>query len=352
MISIDLDKGPIVVDARDYFDRIEIIPLESKDSAFLGQTSPSNFQYFEGKFYFLDRQDHRIRVFDQDGRHLETLNKYGRGPGEYFLEWRLQINPARRTLDVLTQQGRIYSYSLDAEGHPLTRKVDVSDQVVSSNSFIVLPSGDGYVLFGSSSTYALYLVDAVTSEVQPWDYQIPANARASTSYNPLYLNDGKLMYYEGHATGKLFVLNTDDRSMTPRLDWDFGKYNFAENKLQGNAGSLERIQAMDEMSNSMANPVINMYETDKFIFFRFFFRKNWNTAIYDKRQGKALYTQQTKSGTMFFIQTVIDNAAYVVSDPQHLSQLVDPSLLDPRSRDILANISEDNNYVIIKSTLK
>ena len=352
-VRVNLTQTPTTIESSDYFDRIELIPLESKAGAFLGQSSTVTMQSFEGKYYFLNKEDHLIQVFDQVGHHVETINKYGRGPGEYLLEQRILINRTQRSIDVLTQQGRIYVYSLDDPGHPLIRVVDVFDKVVSASSFIVLPSGYEYVLFCPFSKYALYLVDARTSEVRPWPYQIPGEIARSPYWNsaPFYYMNGILYYVEGH-TGTIYSLDLEHLLMTERLKWDFGRYSFSRKKLLQDVDSMDRILAMDELSSEMASPFNPISENDQFIFCRFYFQQDWNYLIYDKRQERAIFVRDTHSGVPLYVGEIKEEWAYYVLDPPHLQTYVDTTLLDSQNKKILRKIQNEDNNVIVKTHLK
>ena len=115
---------------------------------------------------------------------------------------------------------------------------------------------------------------------------------------------------------------------------------------------MDRILAMDEMSNEMASPFNPVSESDQFIFCRFYFRQSWHYLIYDKRQGKAIHALNSNTNVPFYVGDIKGDTAYYVLDPPHLETYVDTTLLDSHNKELLRTIQKGDNNVIVKTHLK
>ena len=155
----------------DYFKGIEVIPLENRDSAYLNLSCLSSYVFAEDKMYVFDRSNHAVVVFGLDGKWVETICKYGRGPGEYLMPTDLAYNEKFHSLDILEATGTIISYELERP-HSLLRKIKIPDLHAVHYFF---PIDSGYYLFSSSEdsavnyskTMGLYFGTSVFMIVQP-----------------------------------------------------------------------------------------------------------------------------------------------------------------------------------------
>ncbi len=77
-IENNIDKIE-VVKLSDVAKSIDYIPLETSDSVLISDIS--RVAYENNRIFVMDKS--KIFVFDNNGKHIRTLNKLGRGPGEY-----------------------------------------------------------------------------------------------------------------------------------------------------------------------------------------------------------------------------------------------------------------------------
>lgn len=70
-----------------------------------------------GRLYVLDRGNHRVVVFDREGRHLRTMGREGGGPGE--LQWPFSIAVAPDGAAAVADMGKEGLVRYDAHGAPL-----------------------------------------------------------------------------------------------------------------------------------------------------------------------------------------------------------------------------------------
>jgi len=77
------------------------IKLELEEDLSIGNEEDENYLFYgardiqvdtDGNIYVLDRGNHRLQVFDKDGKYLRSIGKRGQGPGEFSQPSCLQID--------------------------------------------------------------------------------------------------------------------------------------------------------------------------------------------------------------------------------------------------------------------
>lgn len=107
-ITIDLtesveSQGP----AEDWIEDIEFIPLETKPDCFISSTYRSNLN----RDHFVVASDNAVHLFSRSGKHLKSIRKFGKGPGEYGNNIRVDLIPDRDEIMVVcTNQRKIICY--------------------------------------------------------------------------------------------------------------------------------------------------------------------------------------------------------------------------------------------------
>ncbi|HBZ26087.1 MAG TPA: hypothetical protein DEO54_07590 [Rikenellaceae bacterium] len=86
---------------------IEYIPLETNDSALINNISKIAVE--NNKIYISDNSD-KLFVFDRKGKHLRTLNRKGRGPGEYLNLRYFDVDNESDNILILGYNGHISIY--------------------------------------------------------------------------------------------------------------------------------------------------------------------------------------------------------------------------------------------------
>jgi hypothetical protein len=77
------------------------IKLELEEDLSIGNEEDENYLFYragdiqvdtDGNIYVLDSGNHRLQVFDKDGKYLRTIGKRGQGPGEFNAPSSLQLD--------------------------------------------------------------------------------------------------------------------------------------------------------------------------------------------------------------------------------------------------------------------
>lgn len=322
---------------KDYFKKVETIPLENKDSAYLNNSCLISNVLAEGQLYVLDRANHAVVVFGLDGSWKETICKFGRGPGEYLMPSDLAFNEEFHSLDILEATGTIISYELEPP-HAMLRRIEIPD-LRAVHYFI--PFGAGYYLFSSYEDSAVNYLDNGTGELVAVSGipSVERNERAGyhISGNPFYIHDEKLYYVNG-ADGEIFRIEGDKAE--PVWAWDFGRYSFNPDRIDPEADvSVDILYAV---STSMAGPVLRTQETERYIFANVLFMKqDWNVVL-DKETGETNVFSKMKEGMVFYPGKYYDGALYALWPPEVVSVYFPPDYPLP---------DEDSNFLLLKFVL-
>ncbi|MCL2561617.1 MAG: 6-bladed beta-propeller [Rikenellaceae bacterium] len=106
--TIDID----LLASQDPLFKFEInryIPLETKDDVLLGFIR--NIEYRNGMYFISDWDSNIIHIFDNDGKHLFSLSKQGRGPGEYISASHFTLDEEMNIYVFCGKTTHIYKYA-------------------------------------------------------------------------------------------------------------------------------------------------------------------------------------------------------------------------------------------------
>ncbi len=127
----------------DIFDRIDIVPIETRPDALIGTADLVHI----GRGHFYLRHGNAISRIDRDGKIVNTISRQGRGPGEYLQPTHVEVNEAAGTIRVFDRQGDKYvTYDMSgnavAEG-PLADKGIGLPRFVADDYMLTFGRDDG-----------------------------------------------------------------------------------------------------------------------------------------------------------------------------------------------------------------
>ena len=114
------------VSLKDLFSKIEVIPLETNDTALMDHIH--RVREVDGKYYILSEEYPGFSyittmVFDAEGNFLHTIGKKGQGPGEYpWLIYDMDIDVKKNLVYMFSPDGKFYLYRLDGS---FVRKMEI-----------------------------------------------------------------------------------------------------------------------------------------------------------------------------------------------------------------------------------
>lgn len=149
---------------------IEYIPLETNDSALLNNISKIVVE--NSKIYVSDNSN-KLFVFNRSGKHLRTLNRKGRGPGEYVVLRNFVVDRATDNILILDFSGKVNIYD---SLHNFVRSIDSPKTGVNFTSF----ENFGDTLFAASH---FVMADNASTEIIIYDSS--SITRDSVTFKPI-----------------------------------------------------------------------------------------------------------------------------------------------------------------------
>ncbi len=93
---------------------IEYVKLETTPDCLFGKAWRIKIR--ENYIYILAPDPIRILIFTRDGKFIRTINKYGKGPGEYLNIWTWQVSPYGKKLFISDmRKDELLLYSVKGE---------------------------------------------------------------------------------------------------------------------------------------------------------------------------------------------------------------------------------------------
>jgi len=374
--------------ASDYIKEIKYIPLETSREAMVGNIRKI---FIHDKKIYVSDDKKVINIFDMDGRHLNTLNKTGRGPEEYLNLTDFTID-SKGNIFIASQNEGIIEY--DTNLNFIKKRLPGKDESAGFIDILKLKEG----LF-SSNTFKIDFTAG--AHEQRWTiYDDSLNTKFSYSSKPAsaannsngggmaitirldpyqqYLYNNTLNIYK---IGNDTIFNVDFENnylKSARYIINTGKYRYLEemgSSIQGAPTDLKAISLDD------------LIEADNYIFIKFNFRglapesfeqdgdyailngerinmggeKNTDVyAVYNKRNGKLEILNQPipkkfglkddiTKGEVFWPKFVTKDQKLLSShNAFDLVILAEEGKID---RSVIGNLKEDDNPVIVIATL-
>ena len=333
--------------------RIDVIPLETTKESVL--TGCYKIIDFNSRFYIQDQRQHTIFVFSNAGKFVfSTKHLKGKGPNEYSSIVDFDINRFTNNLEFLDAfERKIKIY--DTNGTYI-RAISLAPELLPLQSFIAL-TNDIYLFYsksGSKKAESLLFYSISKKKIlnRTGDLQSKTNDLVSTSFKPFYLLNDRVYFSQVYPSNSLYLVNPQSLEIEKILELDFGKYNFSLDALPENKNK-EFYRSFTRNNGNRYAFVIEKIESEKCIFTYFFFKQKMYIAKYEKATKKLLvcYNEPKSMGQLLLPDITNGDTLYHVIEPGYVNYVIDNSLLDVYSKNILTKIKDDDNPVIVKYTL-
>lgn len=354
-ISINPDQND-QVSLADFFSEIDIIPLETLDGSLLTflMGEPDKVIKYEDKFYFLDKSQDIIVVFGNNGQFLNRISRKGNGPSEYISISDFNINRFSRNLEVLSPEGK-YINVYDLDSYDFIKKIQLPGDIPVVHQFHHL-TPSSYIFASYASDFKIYFYTINDEKIIESDYKLPqwfnhGTTFTPTSRNPFYVYNDSLHFVQIY-NGDVFTVSPSDYTLSSRYSWNFGEHNFTLSLLPENESINYYLDMLKKISINYAVLFQIYQENSRYYFTRFKFKNRYKHLIFDKETNGYKLFEQFKEGGQFLPQWIEEDAVYTIISPDFLHYVISPSSLNEKNRLIYSQITEDDNPVIIKYTLK
>lgn len=212
----------------EFFSKIELYPLEYSDNSLLSFESGESDKVVmcDNQFWFLNKKQGEIVVFDSVGNYIKRLNKKGNGPNEYISINDFLISK-RDTLEILSPEGHcIMLYN--TSDFTFIKKIRFPSEMPVIHFFEKM-NASTYILYSEAGDSKIFQYNSLKNRYIEMDYNLPKwinrNTLLSTAKNPFYkLNDS--IYYVQTYNGDVYKILPGEKNVSLKYAWNFGEHTF------------------------------------------------------------------------------------------------------------------------------
>ena len=346
------------VSLKDLFSRIEVIPLETNDTALMDHVH--RIRKVNNKYYILN-EDYpgftyiNILVYDVEGNFLHTIGKKGQGPEEYpWLIYDMDIDAEKDLVYMMSPSGMLYLYRTDGS---FVRKMNMPEgliyhglQFLNSNQLLSWAGGTDI------DNDAMSVLDADSAKLikglwrdhnEPnWDIRIFTHAYQDK------------IYFTPSIDRQVYEVTSD--SLRIAYEWDFGEDNYDASSVRSRLEGLTRVdkgKEWDEMRRTGGVPytLFKQGQTDKYYFTNVLgilgerdekgYPQNYFSLFYEKATGRSFYFKKTTEGLAIRPNMITEEAIYQLIPTEDLELLL-PVLDEAEKAKIMKRLEDDNPCLV------
>lgn len=351
ILAIDVDSclTSVPVSIFEFIDKIELISLD--DTATLSNDAYSgvaNITTDGVNFYILDNRRFTINAYAPNGKILYSINRVGRGPGEYTLASQIAYNDKQNLIEILNPLGKILRYSCD------------SLKYVSELNFLGTPLAthyashikDEYFLYSHSDEEQLYLLNEQSKVPVSLGYNTPEHMRnyMSSSTGVFSLNGQPCIFRP--YDGRLFYIDTEHSELRTMIKWDFGKYNCKYRDIPKFSNARDYGDFIINYSQNHIAAFCSILGTTDKLFCTIIFRGDLYTLNYNLSDDTYNFFNRTSEGMCFTPELFHGDVMYKFVDYSLLPSYINREILDDTTKKYYDQIISQEGSAIIKYTLR
>lgn len=346
------------VSLKDLFSRIEVIPLETNDTALMDHVH--RIRKVNNKYYILN-EDYpgftyiNILVYDVEGNFLHTIGKKGQGPEEYpWLIYDMDIDTEKDLVYMMSPSGMLYLYRTDGS---FVRKMNMPEgliyhglQFLNSNQLLSWAGGTDI------DNDAMSVLDADSAKLIKglWrDHNDPNWDIIEFTY--AYQDK---IYFTPSIDRQVYEVTSD--SLRIAYEWDFGEDNYDASSVRSRLEGLtiaEKDEKWNEMRKTGGVPytLLKQGQTNKYYFTNVLgilgerddkgYAKNYFSLFYEKATGRSFYFKKTTEGLAIRPDMTTEEALYQLIPTEDLELLL-PVLDETEKAKVMKRVEDDNPCLV------
>lgn len=346
------------VSLKDLFSRIEVIPLETNDTALMDHVH--RIRKVNNKYYILN-EDYpgftyiNILVYDAEGNFLHTIGKKGQGPEEYpWLIYDMDIDTEKDLVYMMSPSGMLYLYRTDGS---FVRKMNMPEgliyhglQFLNSNQLLSWAGGTDI------DNDAMCVLDADSAKLIKglWrDHNDPNWDIIEFTY--AYQDK---IYFTPSIDRQVYEVTSDSLRMA--YEWDFGEDNYDASSVRSRLEGLtiaEKDEKWNEMRKTGGVPytLLKQGQTNKYYFTNVLgilgeidekgYAKNYFSLFYEKATGRSFYFKKTTEGLAIRPDMTTEEALYQLIPTEDLELLL-PVLDETEKAKVMKRVEDDNPCLV------
>ena len=346
------------VSLKDLFSRIEVIPLETNDTALMDHVH--RIRKVNNKYYILN-EDYpgftyiNILVYDAEGNFLHTIGKKGQGPEEYpWLIYDMDIDTEKDLVYMMSPSGMLYLYRTDGS---FVRKMNMPEgliyhglQFLNSNQLLSWAGGTDI------DNDAMCVLDADSAKLIKglWrDHNDPNWDIIEFTY--AYQDK---IYFTPSIDRQVYEVTSD--SLRIAYEWDFGEDNYDASSVRSRLEGLTPVDKEEEWkemrkTGGVPYTLLKQGQTNKYYFTNVLgilgerddkgYAKNYFSLFYEKATGRSFYFKKTTEGLAIRPDMTTEEALYQLIPTEDLELLL-PVLDETEKAKVMKRVEDDNPCLV------
>lgn len=343
---------------KDLFSRIEVIPLETNDTALMDHVH--RIRKVNNKYYILN-EDYpgftyiNILVYDAEGNFLHTIGKKGQGPEEYpWLIYDMDIDAEKDLVYMMSPSGMLYLYRTDGS---FVRKMNMPEgliyhglQFLNSNQLLSWAGGTDI------DNDAMCVLDADSAKLIKglWrDHNDPNWDIIEFTY--AYQDK---IYFTPSIDRQVYEVTSD--SLRIAYEWDFGEDNYDASSVRSRLEGLTPVDKEEEWkemrkTGGVPYTLLKQGQTNKYYFTNVLgilgeidekgYAKNYFSLYYEKATGRSFYFKKTTEGLAIRPDMTTEEALYQLIPTEDLELLL-PVLDETEKAKVMKRVEDDNPCLV------
>lgn len=366
---IPVDVHTTSKDALSFFERIEVLPLETNDSSVVS-TGRKVMYSKEMDTYSIYTGKQVVYNFDGKGHFIASSQKVkGQGPEEYYMAVDVKFNPFRHGIDFLSPYGTVYTYSPTFEF--------IGKKTIQPEFFFdaLMPLSEHEYIFSVPDTWVgqeVSFVDFETKEMQPaaFDGTISGD---NTADKECFYQLGDDFYFVPRGINYYFYqIDKEQKKLLPVIYLDFGKDEIQADRLPGvgtgerikNSGSARDGRKVETMLREIRERGEYIREKELVVPVVKFFNENYvyillsegkklaGTYIYNRKQKKGFLSRDDHPFYIWPCFGIADNVLLAICDAYYVKGYINEELMSDEDIEKIRQLEDEDNPVILKYYLR
>ena len=344
------------VSLKDLFSRIEVIPLETNDTALMDHVL--RIRKVNNKYYILNEdypgfQYINILVYDAEGNFLHTIGKKGQGPEEYpWLIYDMDIDAEKDLVYMMSPSGMLYLYRTDGS---FVRKMNMPEQLAYHNLQLL---DDNRLLSWSGSTDidsdAMCILDADSAQLIKGLWKDYSNINWAISGRFSYVYQNKI-FFTPSIDRQVYEVTSD--SLRIAYEWDFGEDNYDASSVRSRLTGLTPLDKEEEWKDMRRTRIapytlVRQGQNDKYYYTGILGAydnkghvQDFFSLFYEKATGRSFYFKKTTEGLAIRPDMTTEEALYQLIPTEDLELLL-PVLDETEKTKVMKRLVDDNPCLV------
>ena len=344
IIHVDFDR-PVSPSVFDFFQSVELIPLETTEKSIVGWIA--KMLYHDERYYLLDRQQHIVHVFDENGKFVFKIDRRGQGPGEYPFLDDIYIHPYTGSLQLLCAMGFVYDCDLKGNFQKMYRVTDAHLRAVHG---MVALNKSATVFYARFEPHKIFYYDMKNGKIIHKEFEEERHLGSFMAHS-FYVCRNKIYFYRPFDR-RVFTVGKD--SLEGAYAWDFGRYNRKEIVLSQAAQRNNPSLLVEEVNAHFPCQIFMLGENSRYVIAQIILKGSIANLIYDKSTQTCSFIPRFAESVYLFPYIITDHFVLSYCNPGELEQYVTENMLDESNRKLYNELihSTESNPIIIKYRFK